>query len=141
MSNQSDHTIVRLRVPPELKKQIEESAEKNNRSQSAEMVARLEQSFSLNQPIPNLSELIAKQEEAISYMKELHQENRELRKQLEKNTKIVEDELRSSYLEYAMSVLTSQAPPESRSNLNHNNTKESNSNWQKLNPNTNKKAP
>lgn len=45
MSNQAGHTIVRLRVPPELKKQIEESAEKNNRSQSAEMVARLEQSF------------------------------------------------------------------------------------------------
>jgi len=48
MSNQSDHTIVRLRVPPELKKQIEESAEKNNRSQSAEMVARLEESFELS---------------------------------------------------------------------------------------------
>ncbi|RYL22177.1 Arc family DNA-binding protein [Acinetobacter piscicola] len=45
MSNQADHTIVRLRVPPELKKQIEDSADKNNRSQSAEMVARLEQSF------------------------------------------------------------------------------------------------
>ncbi|MQZ31938.1 Arc family DNA-binding protein [Acinetobacter haemolyticus] len=45
MSNQTDHTIVRLRVPPELKKLIEESAEQNNRSQSAEMVARLEQSF------------------------------------------------------------------------------------------------
>ena len=45
MSNQTDHTIVRLRVPPELKKKIEESAEQNNRSQSAEMVARLEQSF------------------------------------------------------------------------------------------------
>ena len=45
MSNQTDHTIVRLRVPPELKKKIEESADKNNRSQSAEMAARLEQSF------------------------------------------------------------------------------------------------
>ncbi|WOE40694.1 Arc family DNA-binding protein [Acinetobacter chinensis] len=45
MSNQTDHTIVRLRVPPELKQKIEESAEKNNRSQSAEMVARLESSF------------------------------------------------------------------------------------------------
>ena len=45
MSNQADHTIVRLRVPPELKQKIEESAEKNNRSQSAEMVARIEQSF------------------------------------------------------------------------------------------------
>jgi aspartyl-tRNA synthetase len=45
MSNQADHTIVRLRVPPELKKLIEDSADKNNRSQSAEMVARLEKSF------------------------------------------------------------------------------------------------
>ncbi|MEG2263591.1 MAG: Arc family DNA-binding protein [Acinetobacter sp.] len=45
MSNQADHTIVRLRVPPELKQKIEESAEKNNRSQSAEMVARLDESF------------------------------------------------------------------------------------------------
>lgn len=45
MSNQADHTIVRLRVPPELKQKIEESADKNNRSQSAEMVARLEESF------------------------------------------------------------------------------------------------
>ncbi|MEQ1309623.1 Arc family DNA-binding protein [Acinetobacter bereziniae] len=45
MSNQTDHTIVRLRVPPELKKQIEEAAEANNRSQSAEMVARLNESF------------------------------------------------------------------------------------------------
>ena len=45
MSNQTDHTIVRLCVPPELKQKIEESAEKNNRSQSAEMVARLEESF------------------------------------------------------------------------------------------------
>lgn len=53
MSNQTDHTIVRLRVPPELKKKIEESAEQNNRSQSAEMVARLEESF-LNQPMSNI---------------------------------------------------------------------------------------
>ncbi|WP_180052601.1 MULTISPECIES: Arc family DNA-binding protein [unclassified Acinetobacter] len=49
MSNQSDHTIVRLRVPPELKKQIEDAAEENNRSQSAEMVARLEESFKVKQ--------------------------------------------------------------------------------------------
>jgi len=49
MSNQADHTIVRLRVPPELKKQIEDAAEENNRSQSAEMVARLEESFKVKQ--------------------------------------------------------------------------------------------
>lgn len=53
MSNQADHTIVRLRVPPELKQKIEESAEKNNRSQSAEMVARLEKSF---EPVPKPTE-------------------------------------------------------------------------------------
>lgn len=46
MSNQTDHTIVRLRVPPELKEKIEKAAEENNRSQSAEMVSRLEESFS-----------------------------------------------------------------------------------------------
>ncbi|NNP75540.1 hypothetical protein A7P54_03785 [Acinetobacter sp. Ac_3412] len=45
MSNQADHTIVRLRVPPDLKEKIEKSAEENNRSQSAEMVSRLEESF------------------------------------------------------------------------------------------------
>ncbi|WP_120430150.1 Arc family DNA-binding protein [Acinetobacter baylyi] len=45
MSNQADHTIVRLRVPPELKEKIEKAAEENNRSQSAEMVDRLEKSF------------------------------------------------------------------------------------------------
>lgn len=53
MSNQTDHTIVRLRVPPELKQKIEDSAEKNNRSQSAEMVARLEKSF---EPEPKATE-------------------------------------------------------------------------------------
>ena len=56
MSNQADHTIVRLRVPPELKQKIEESAEKNNRSQSAEMVARLEQSFSAPETTQSLLE-------------------------------------------------------------------------------------
>lgn len=53
MSKQTDHTIVRLRVPPELKQKIEDSAEKNNRSQSAEMVARLEKSF---EPEPKATE-------------------------------------------------------------------------------------
>ena len=45
MSNQTDHTIVRLRVPPELKEKIQKAAEENNRSQRAEMVDRLEKSF------------------------------------------------------------------------------------------------
>lgn len=62
MSNQNDHTIVRLRVPPELKKQIEIAAEENNRSQSAEMVSRLEQSFnddsqSIDDDVERLSDM------------------------------------------------------------------------------------
>ena len=53
MSNQSDHTIGRLRVPPELKEKIEKSAESNNRSQSAEMVDRLEKSFNQSSDTTN----------------------------------------------------------------------------------------
>lgn len=59
MSNQADYTIVRLRVPPELKKQIEDSADKNNRSQSAEMVARLEESFIETIPANSISQIVA----------------------------------------------------------------------------------
>ncbi|MFW2072627.1 Arc family DNA-binding protein [Acinetobacter gerneri] len=61
MSNQADHTIVRLRVPPELKQKIEKSAEGNNRSQSSEMVARLEQSFSYDEKLPSIALEYAKQ--------------------------------------------------------------------------------
>jgi len=87
MGNQADHTIVRLRVPPELKDKIEKSAEANNRSQSAEMVARLEESFNKKNSNTNLAELIALQEETIEYMKQLHKQNAELSKELieEKN--------------------------------------------------------
>ena len=45
MSNQTDHTIVRLRVPPELKQKIEEVANQEKRSMNAEIVDRLEKSF------------------------------------------------------------------------------------------------
>lgn len=41
---------VKLRVSPELKQKIAESAEKYNRSMNADMVARLEESF-----LPNLT--------------------------------------------------------------------------------------
>ncbi|MCH7357270.1 Arc family DNA-binding protein [Acinetobacter sp. NIPH 1958] len=77
MSNQTDHTIVRLRVPPELKKLIEESAEQNNRSQSAEMVARLEKSFEETMiidldDIPQITKVVAKSMEYL--VKELHKQ-------------------------------------------------------------------
>ena len=82
MSNQADHTIVRLRVPPELKKQIEVSAEKNNRSQSAEMVARLEDSFKESDD-PKTLESLAK------IVKETTEETTRLHKEL---VKIIEQQ-------------------------------------------------
>lgn len=46
MENEDSKTItVKLRVSPELKQKIVESAEKHNRSMNADMVARLEKSF------------------------------------------------------------------------------------------------
>lgn len=79
MSNQTDHTIVRLRVPPELKQKIEDSAEKNNRSQSAEMVARLEQSF---EPEVKVSETLEFQLMMHSYLEQAKQ-IKELKEMLE----------------------------------------------------------
>lgn len=79
MSNQTDHTIVRLRVPPELKQKIEDSAEKNNRSQSAEMVARLEASF---EPEVKVSETLEFQLMMHSYLEQAKQ-IKELKEMLE----------------------------------------------------------
>lgn len=80
MSNQTDHTIVRLRVPPELKQKIEDSAEKNNRSQSAEMVARLEQSF---EPEVKVSETLEFELMRRSYLDQA-QQVKELKEMVEK---------------------------------------------------------
>ncbi|ENX29127.1 MULTISPECIES: Arc family DNA-binding protein [Acinetobacter] len=80
MSNQTDHTIVRLRVPPELKQKIEDSAEKNNRSQSAEMVARLEQSF---EPEVKVSETLEFELMKRSYLDQA-QQVKELKEMVEK---------------------------------------------------------
>lgn len=80
MSNQTDHTIVRLRVQPELKQKIEDSAEKNNRSQSAEMVARLEQSF---EPEVKVSETLEFELMKRSYLDQA-QQVKELKEMVEK---------------------------------------------------------
>lgn len=75
MSNQADHTIVRLRVPPELKEKIEKAAEENNRSQSAEMVSRLEQSFESKENIPSdlekMTLLLHEQQGQINQLQEM----------------------------------------------------------------------
>lgn len=87
MSNQTDHTIVRLRVPPELKQKIEDSAEKNNRSQSAEMVARLEQSF---EPEVKVSETLEFELMKRSYLDQA-QQVKELKEMVEKLVKQLMD--------------------------------------------------
>lgn len=80
MSNQTDHTIVRLRVPPELKAKIEQSADANNRSQSAEMVARLEQSFKSDNNGTGMDiSLISAIEDLRQELSQSRQEAREMR--------------------------------------------------------------
>lgn len=48
MSNQENHIIVRLRISPELRDQIADSAKTHNRSMNADIVARLEKSFEID---------------------------------------------------------------------------------------------
>lgn len=45
MTEELKHVTVRLRVPPEMRDKIEESARLHNRSMNADMVFRLEQTF------------------------------------------------------------------------------------------------
>lgn len=87
MSNQADHTIVRLRVPPELKEKIEKAAEENNRSQSAEMVSRLEESFECNQ-----SKL------PIELINAARESQNLLRKKIEENQDLLEKQVKTSNL-------------------------------------------
>lgn len=43
--NEQRHPDFRIRIPPDLKEKIRESAEQNNRSMGADIILRLEQSF------------------------------------------------------------------------------------------------
>lgn len=63
-----------LRMPPELKKEIEESAKRNKRSLNAEIVDRLEETFRQDKFLPEglgHGELIAALEEEISKREDL----------------------------------------------------------------------
>ena len=86
MSDNPKHVTVRLRVPPELRDKIAESASSYNRSMNADMVARLEKSFSEQQSI-NLTRL----EEEISRLSTEAREMRMLYIELlsEKNKNVV----------------------------------------------------
>lgn len=48
MSDNPKYVTVRLRVPPELRDKIADSANAHNRSMNADMVARLEKSFEID---------------------------------------------------------------------------------------------
>lgn len=53
MATQDDYIRTALRVPPDLHAKIHESAKENNRTFNAEIVARLEQSFSTSTDQPD----------------------------------------------------------------------------------------
>lgn len=103
MSNQTDHTIVRLRVPPELKQKIEESAEKNNRSQSAEMVARLEKSFESESPETN-----ERREKEITYINSMFQELIQKNEKLEKENELYNKKTIELLTQIAENLLNNQ---------------------------------
>lgn len=50
LTSQDDYIRTALRLPRDLHKEVQDSAEKNNRSMNAEIVARLEKSF-IEEPI------------------------------------------------------------------------------------------
>ena len=70
MSNQTDHIIARVRLPPELRDKIADSAKSHNRSMNADMVARLEQSFSINSD-DEKDVLLKEKDRQIEFMKAL----------------------------------------------------------------------
>ena len=102
MSNQADHTIVRLRVPPELKEKIEKAAEENNRSQSAEMVDRLEKSFEKSSlTLDDLSLTDFERVFTTYYQKHLQMFNEMLTKRLIlANPQLSKDEIKKMVEEY-----------------------------------------
>ncbi|MGO2265094.1 Arc family DNA-binding protein [Halomonas sp.] len=48
-----DDPQINLRIPPDLKERIQQAAKKNRRTQTAEIVARLQESFELSLSSPD----------------------------------------------------------------------------------------
>lgn len=53
-----DDPYFRLRIPEALKARVEKSAAESNRSMTAEIISRLEQSYSITDELPNALENI-----------------------------------------------------------------------------------
>lgn len=78
----------RLRIPEALKEKVEEAAEENRRSMTAEIIARLEESFAQPHRLEQLINTIAEQTEKLNEAKVrtayLEESRNELEKRLEK---------------------------------------------------------
>lgn len=82
MSENQKEPQYKLRWNEDLRDKVMNSAKANNRSINQEIIVRLEESFNKNPSNTNLAELIALQEETIEYMKQLHNQNAELSREL-----------------------------------------------------------
>ena len=122
-----------LRIPAELKDRIAEAAKENNRSINAEAQSRLEQSF--DKKNIDLSDLIARQEETIEYIRSLHEQNKELSEQLQTAQEYNKREFGEMKVLRGLDAVARREIPLPDSS-NEDNPKK---NWQNLNPNNRKK--
>lgn len=122
-----------LRIPAELKDRIAEAAKENNRSINAEAQSRLEQSF--DKKNIDLSDLIARQEETIEYIRSLHEQNKELSEQLQTAQEYNKREFGEMKVLRGLEAVARReiALPDSS---DEDTPKK---NWQNLNPNNRKK--
>lgn len=82
MSENQKEPQYKLRWNDDLRDKVMNAAKANNRSINQEIIVRLEESFKKNTPNTDLADLIALQEETIEYMKQLHNQNAELSREL-----------------------------------------------------------
>lgn len=95
MSDQHTTVQYQLRLPEELRDEIKESAKTHNRSMNADIVARLEQSFTSESPLHDESEVKSIKDQLESMTEAYHQTQH----RFDKLFKIFENDIDlSSYL-------------------------------------------
>ncbi len=137
MSNNGGNLTVQynLRWSEEMRDKVAAAAKENTRSMNQEIIARLEKSFENVSTEPDLSNLIAKQEELIEYMKQLHKQNTSLQEQLDQ----VRDESKQSFGKLNVLVRLDEVRRRPGIPLPDEKNESDDQNWQKLNPNNRKK--
>ncbi|MDM1757207.1 Arc family DNA-binding protein [Acinetobacter sp. 256-1] len=137
MSNNGGNLTVQynLRWSEEMRDKVAAAAKENTRSMNQEIIARLEKSFENVSTEPDLSNLIAKQEELIEYMKQLHKQNTSLQEQLDQ----VRDESKQSFGKLNVLVGLDEVRRRPGIPLPDEKNESDDQNWQKLNPNNRKK--